>query len=355
MHDEIADEIKASIDRVFNSGNYILGKECEEFESRFSHYIGCKYAVGVNSGSDALYLTLKATGIKQGDEVITVSHTFISTVDAILRNGATPVLADIDPQTYCIDTDCVESLISSRTKAIIPVHLYGQPASMARLIELANKYELRIIEDACQAHGATYQGYKIGAMHWAGCFSFYPTKNLGCLGDGGMITTNDKELYDKLMMLRNYGQKLKYNHDIQGVNSRLDELQAAILSTKLRYLDRWNAQRNHIAKCYSEKLAGSRIQIPFSASDTESVFHLYVIRTNHRDIVKKMLEERHVQTLVHYPIPIHLQKAYYDFVRYKELSVTEKVCNEILSLPIFPGLTEESVVAVAEAIKSVLP
>ena len=341
-------ELMQAIQRVLINASFILGQESEKFEDEFSKYIGVKFGIGVNSGSDALYLAVKSLGISHGDEVITVSHTMISTVDAIKRNGAKPVLVDVDPVTYCIDASQLEKKISSKTKAILPVHLYGQSADMGSITEIAQKHNLPIIEDACQAHGAEYLSKKVGGIGTIGCFSFYPTKNLGAYGDAGIIVTNDEKLADTLKKMRNYGQSKKYYHDFVGVNSRLDELQAAILRTKLPYLDGWNERRRKLAKLYNDFLKDSGILSPIEREYAKHVYHLYVIRHNYRNNLQQYLLDKGIQTLIHYPIPVHLQEAY---KTNDKLPVTEKICGEILSLPLHPWLSEGEVEQITEEVK----
>lgn len=346
---EIKGEINEAIQRVIEKGTFILGEEVEKFEEEFSSYIGVKYGVSVNSGSDALFLTLKALGINKGDEVITVSHTFIATVDAITRNEAIPVFVDINPETYCIDAEKIEEKITKNTKAILPVHIYGHPADMDPILEVAQAHDLYVIEDACQAHGAEYKGRKAGSIGDAGCFSFYPIKNLGAYGDGGIIVTNNEELATKLRVLRNHGQQQKYHHNLVGVNSRLDEIQAAILRVKLKHLDEWNSRRRENAKLYNELLVDTEITTP-AEKNAKHAYHLYVIRCKERDKLQQHLLKNEVQTLMHYPIPVHKQRAYSNFSLSYNLPVTEKICKEILSLPMFPQLTKREVEHVATAI-----
>jgi len=336
----IGEEISQAIQRVLKSGWFILGEETEKFEEEFSKFIGARFGIGVNSGSDALYLAVKSLGISEGDEVITVSHTMISTVDAITRNGATPVFADIDPDTYLIDASKIETKISNKTRAIAPVHLYGHPADMKPIMEIAEKYNLDVIEDACQAHGAEYKRAKVGGIGHIGCFSFYPTKNLGAYGDAGMIVTNNEELADKLRKMRNYGQSKRYYHDFVGVNSRLDEVQAAILRIKLRYLDDWNEKRRKLAKIYTDLLENTEVVTPIEKECAKHVYHIYVVRYKERDKLQQYLLNHGIQTLIHYPIPVHMQKAYKTCNR---LPVTEKICNEILSIPMYPWLKGDEV------------
>lgn len=348
---EISEEVTHAIHRVLESGWFILGDELKKFEEEFSKYIGTKHGIGVNSGSDALFLALKALGIGKGDEVITVSHTFISTVDAIVRNGAKPVFVDIDPDTYCIDVTKVEGGITKKTRAIIPVHLYGHPADMEPIMEIAEKYNLSVVEDACQAHGAEYKDQRVGGTGDVGCFSFYPVKNLGAYGDGGMIVTNDEELAERLRMLRNYGQPQKYYHDFVGVNNRLDEIQAAILRVKLKYLDEWNGERRRVAKLYDELLESFEIAMPIEKEYAEHVYHLYVIRAEKRNALKEYLQKEEIQTQIHYPIPVHKQKAYLEFSA-AQLPVTEKICGEILSLPLHPWMNSDEVLTISKVIKN---
>lgn len=347
-------ELTPKIQSILENGFFVLGNELERFEDDFAKYLGVEEVIGVNSGSDALFLAIKSLGIGVGDEVITVSHTFISSVDSIVRNGAKPVFADINPHTYGMDVSKVEEKITKHTKAILPVHLYGHPVDLDPLRELANEYGLFLIEDACQAHGADYKGDKVGGIGDLGCFSFYPTKNLGAYGDGGLIATNNQELAAKLKMLRNYGQTEKYYHNFTGVNSRLDEIQAAILGIKLKYLDSWNNRRRNIAKIYNELLKDCDLHLPTEVPYAKHVYHLYVIRTPKRDILKNKLMEKDIQTQVHYPIPIHKQKAYLTLKSESYLPVTDKICLEILSLPNHPWLTDEQITHVAEMIVNAL-
>lgn len=350
----LSKELTPKIQSVLENGFFVLGKEVEKFEEDFAKYLGVKEAIGVNSGSDALFLAIQSLGIGVGDEVITVSHTFISSADAIVRNSSKPVFADIDPNTYCMDVSSVEDNITEKTKAILPVHLYGHPADMDPLRELAEEYGLFLIEDTCQAHGAEYKGDKLGTLGDVGCFSFYPTKNLGAFGDGGILVTNNQELAEKLRMLRNYGQIKKYYHDFIGFNSRLDELQAAILSVKLKHLDSWNNRRRTIANLYNEQLQDCDLDLPVESAYAKHVYHLYVVKTGKRDFLKNRLLKSEIQTQIHYPIPIHKQKAYLDLANSFSLSVTEKISTEILSLPNHPWLTEEEIIHVSEMIINAL-
>jgi dTDP-4-amino-4,6-dideoxygalactose transaminase len=339
---------RAMVD-VQRSGSFILGEQTERFEQEFSNYVGADYGIGVNSGSDALYLVIKALGIHEGDEVATVSHTMISTVDAISRNGAKPVFVDVDPQTYTMDMSDLKQKITSKTKALLPVHLYGHPANIDAIIELAHNNNMFVIEDACQAHGSEYKGRKVGGIGTAGCFSFYPTKNLGAYGDAGMVITNDKFLADKLKKLRNYGQSTKYYYDFQGINSRLDELQAAILRRKLSFLNQWNERRRSLAQQYNELLEGLSIIGPVEEAYAKHVYHLYVIRHRERDKLQLYLAKKNIQTLVHYPVPVHKQMAYSSG---DVLPHTEAICKEILSLPMYPWLADEEVQTIGKAIQA---
>lgn len=354
QYSEISEEIKEAVDRVLRRGWYLLGEELTSFEQEFSCYIGTRYGIGVNSGSDALLLALKARGIGRGDEVLTVSHTFISTVDSIVRNNAEPVFVDIDPDTFCMDPSKIEEKITERTKAILPVHLYGHPADMAPIMKIAKEHNLFVIEDACQAHGAEYEGRRVGGIGHVGCFSFYPVKNLGAYGDGGMVVTDDAELAEKLKMLRNYGQPRKHMHDFVGVNSRLDEIQAAVLRVKLKYLDDWNERRRKLARQYGEHLSSADIVTPAEKEYARHVYHLYVIKSKVRDALQQRLSQRKIHTQIHYPVPVHKQTAYRDLAVDVRLPVTERTCGQILSLPIHPWLSEVDVRTITAAVRSSL-
>jgi dTDP-4-amino-4,6-dideoxygalactose transaminase len=350
---EINEDINSVISRVLCGGNFILGEEVTKFEEEFSKYVGSKFGVGVNSGSDALFLALKAIGTGLGDEVITVSHTFISTVDAISRNGAKPIFVDIDPETYCIDTTKIEERITSRTRAILPVHLYGHPAEMDTILELARKYDLAVIEDTCQAHGAEYRGRRVGGIGDIGCFSFYPTKNIGAYGDGGIAVTNNEEFAEKIRMLGNYGQSEKYYYDFIGANSRLDEVQAAVLRSKLKYLNEWNERRKRASKIYDNLLRESVVIVPTEKDDMKHVYHQYVIRNKKREKLKQRLLEKGIQTQIHYPIPVHKQKAYLDLGINVKLPITERICKEILSLPMNPWITDGELEFISDSINNI--
>jgi len=351
-------ELKAELDfaaqRVMNSGWYILGEELEAFESEFAKYCGAKYCVGVGNGLDALHLILRAYGIGLGDEAIVPAHTFIATWLAVTYAGAKPVPVETrDDAAYTISPELIEAAITPKTKAIIPVHLYGRPADMAPIKRVAAKHGLRVIEDAAQAHGARYQGCCAGSLGDAAAFSFYPAKNLGAFGDGGAITTSDAELAAKLRSLRNYGSSAKYVHELIGLNSRLDPLQAAMLRIKLRHLDDWNARRLSLAECYRQRLTGTKVLLPASGDGFESVFHLFVVRTPYRDKLQTGLKEAGIETLIHYPIPPHKQGAY-GSMRGHVLPVAERLANEVLSLPMGPHLSMGEAEEVAYHVTRVL-
>jgi len=356
QYDSIKKEIDNAIERIIDNTSFILGKEVTDFEKNFSDFCNTKYSVGVASGTDALFLSLKALGVGQGDEVITVANTFIATPLAISHCNAKPVLVDCNPNDYNIDISKIESAITSKTKAIMPVHLYGQPADMDPILELAEKHNLKVVEDSCQAHGAEYKKKRTGSLGNIGCFSFYPGKNLGAYGDGGAITTNNSEIYEKLKLLREYGQKKKYHHTLKGYNSRLDSIQAAVLNIKLKYLDKWNNQRIKNAKLYNELLEGDEDIIPpIESEDVKHIYHLYVIRYDARDKLAEHLQSKGISTLIHYPVPIHLQEAYSDLGYSKgSFPIAEEYSNIILSLPMFPELNEEEITYTANSIKEYL-
>ena len=348
-YESIHDELNQAVSETLERGYFVLGEEVKRFEGEFSRYIGSRYSIGVNSGSDALFFAIKSLGIGNGDEVITVSHTFISTVDAIVKNGAKPVFVDIDPETYCMDPSKIEDKITERTKAILPVHLYGHPADMGHIREITSKSGLFLIEDACQAHGAEYGGKKVGSIGDIGCFSFYPTKNLGAWGDGGITVTDNEEIKEKLRLLRNYGQSKKNYHDFVGYNSRLDEIQAAVLRVKLKYIDQWNERRRKVAKSYDELLED--VIKPLERDYAKHVYHLYVIRHKERDIIRQHLLNNGIQSQIHYPCPVHEQKAYSRLGYSLKLPITEKITDEILSLPMHPWLEENDVERVCDSLK----
>jgi len=345
-------EFDAIITGVFEKGSFILGENVSRFETDFADYLGTKYAVGVGSATEALFLALKAIGIKNGDEVITVANTAVPTVSAIDFAGARPVFADIKEGSYNINPARIEKKITLKTKALIPVHLYGNPCEMDEIMEIAQKYDLKVIEDCAQAHGAEYKGKKVGTFGDLSAFSFYPSKNLGASGDAGMVVASSGELAQKVRLLGNYGFKDRYNSIIRGFNSRLDEIQAALLDFKLTKLNEWNLRRKQIAGMYNKGLAGLPIILPSSLPESSHVFHLYVIRVKQREKFMQFLSDEGVSTVIHYPIPIHLQPAY-KYLSHKKgfLPVTEKVAEEIVSLPIYPDLEDAEVEHVIQTIK----
>ncbi|MFH1654806.1 MAG: DegT/DnrJ/EryC1/StrS family aminotransferase [Pseudomonadota bacterium] len=346
------DEIVSAISNVLEKGWYISGEECKLFESEFSNYVGVKFGVGVGSGTEALHVALRACGIGPGHEVITVAHTAVATIAAIELAGATPVLVDIDPKFYVLDPLKIEKAISTKTKAIIPVHLYGLPVDMISIIDVARANKLKVIEDCAQATGAMCHGRRVGSWGDAACFSFYPTKNLGALGDGGMLVTNDGEIAQKAKLLREYGWADRYVSKISGWNSRLDELQAAILRIKLRTLDKDNELRSMLASKYDQLLVNHNIILPKKREESTHVYHLYVIRSSERDKLQQYLKDNGVGSLVHYPVPVHLQPAYLKRLKGSdELVNTEKIANEVLSLPMYPELKTSELATVAAVIQ----
>ena len=355
QYEAYAAELQAAIQDVLRSCEFILGKDVEIFETEFARFCGVKHCVGVGSGTEALHLALRALSVGPGDEVITVANTYVATVLAIIHVGATPILVDIDPDSYNIDPNRIERVITHRTRAIIPVHLYGQPADMDPIREIAERYGIRIIEDASQAHGAEYNNRRCGSLGDVGCFSFYPGKNLGAYGDAGAAVTNNPAVADRLKMLRNYGQRVKYEHEVKGFNSRLDTLQAAVLKVKLRHLEKWTTARRDHARRYTELLEELEIGLPRSMPDSKHVYHIYAIRTNNRDALQRHLASLEISTVIHYPTPIHLQTAYTD-LGYKpgDFPVTEQHAAKVLSLPMFPELTDAQLQFVAQAIRGFL-
>ncbi len=340
VNSELRCELDKAYHRVMDSGWYVLGSEVGAFETEFSEFCGVKYCVGVGNGLDALALILKAYDIGPGDEVIVPSNTFIATWLAVGMVGATPVPVEPSHLTYNIDSSLIEQSITNRTKAIIPVHLYGQPCDMDEISRIGKVYNVKVIEDAAQAHGAIYKGICTGALGDAAAFSFYPGKNLGAFGDGGAITTNDKELFEKIRLLRNYGSQKKYLHELQGVNTRLDEIQAAMLRVKLRFLERDNEARQKIAMQYLDGINNVEVTLPTVTADTMAVWHLFVIQSEKRDELAAFLLEKGIQTLVHYPIPPHKQGAYND-MNHLSYPVSESLASKVLSIPISPVLKKE--------------
>ncbi len=350
---QVKSQALKNIKSLLERQDFIFGEEVTKFEKDFAKYLGVKHCIGVNSGSDALYFIVRALGIGQGDEVIVPSHTFPSTIDAIILNGARPILADIDADTYNINPEKIEKKINKRTKAILPVHLYGQPCEMTKIMKLASRYKLKVIEDACQAHGAAYKRKRVGSIGTAGAFSFYPAKNLGCFGDGGVVSTNNDEVNKKIRMLRDFGRPDKYHHQFIGKNSRLDTLQAAVLNAKLKYLNQWNQKRRSFAALYTKLLRGaSGIILPKEIPGVYAVYHQYVIRTKKRDQLRDYLKKFDIPTIIYYPIPTHLHQAYQS-LGYKKggLPVTEKSAQEILSLPMHPWLKVSEIKKICQLIK----
>ena len=347
-------EIDEAVGRVMTNCNFILGNEVEEFERAFAEFSGAKHCVGVASGTDALILLLKAAGVGPGDEVIAPANTFIATILAISFSGAKPVLVDCDPITYNIDPAKIEERITERTKAVMPVHLYGQPAEMDAIKQITDKHNLLLLEDCAQAHGATYKGQPVGSFGLGGGYSFYPGKNLGAYGDGGGVTTNDDGIQHKLSMLRNYGSPKKYHHESIGGNSRLDTIQAAVLGVKLKRLAQWNEGRRNAAALYSRRLEGiAEVIVPQAVDHVVPVWHVYAIRAKNRDGLVAHLQEKGIGAIIHYPIPVHLQPAYADLGHTKgDFPVCEEISDEILSLAMFPEITEEQIDEVTEAIRS---
>ncbi len=350
----IKEEIDQAIYNVIQNSAFIGGKYADAFEQNFANYIGVENCVGVGNGTDALYIALKALGVSEGDEVITAANTFIATSEAIAMTGARCVFVDCNEVTYNMDVEKLEHAINPKTKAIIPVHLYGQPAEMDKIKDVANKHNLYVVEDAAQAHGAEYQGQQVGTIGDMACFSFFPGKNLGAYGDAGAIVTNNNELARKARMFANHGRIEKYNHEFEGTNSRLDGLQAAILDVKLKYLDNWTERRRTIARMYDAALKDILIT-PGVLPDVKHVYHLYVIRTKNRDRVKELLAEKGIATGIHYPIPLPFLKAYSDFGhKPADFPIVHSIKDEILSLPIHGDMTDEQVDYVMDSLKEIV-
>ena len=350
---ELRLEIDEAIARVIDSGRFINGPEVERFEAEFARYCGANHCVGVGNGLDALHLILRSLGVGPGDEVIVASNTFIATWLAVTMVGATPVPVEPDPSTHNIDPERVEAAITSRTKMILPTHLYGQPADLDPLIDLAREHGLYVVEDAAQAHGARYKGVPVGGHGDAVAWSFYPAKNLGALGDGGAVTTNDPAIAERVRILGNYGSAQKYVNDVRGVNSRLDPIHAAVLSAKLRHLDAWNDRRTAAAAVYLDRLACSDITLPRVPQWADPVWHLFVVRSSKRDELARHLAQRGIETLVHYPVPPHLQGAYAELgIPGGSLPIAEQLAQEVLSLPIGPHLRAEELDSVCAAVCS---
>jgi dTDP-4-amino-4,6-dideoxygalactose transaminase len=351
QYQTIKAEVDEALHRVLDSGQFILGKEVGEFECEVAGYLGVRYAVGCASGTDALQIAMMALGIGPGDEVITSPFTFVATAETIALLGAKPVYVDIDPRTFNLDPAKIEGAWSAKTKAVIPVHLYGQPAEMDTIMEIARRRGAPVIEDGAQAFGASYKGKKVCAIGEIGCVSFFPSKNLGCFGDGGMMTTNNQAVAEKMRMIAAHGSSVRYYHDILGVNSRLDTLQAAILRAKLKHLDRWNTARRKAAARYAELLRGTPTVAPFVAGNGYHIFHQYTLRVPKRDALAKFLKERGIPHAIYYPVPLHLQKAYIGYGYAKgDFPVAEKAAEEVISLPMHTELTEEQLVFITGAI-----
>ncbi|TRZ95037.1 DegT/DnrJ/EryC1/StrS family aminotransferase [bacterium] len=361
QYKEIRKDVLASVERVMLRGDFVLGKEVAFFEKGFAKYCKSKFCVGVNSGTDALFLALKSLGIGVRDEVIVPAFTYIASSLAVTYTGATPVFVDIDEQTYNIDVTKIEGVITKNTKAIIPVHLYGQSAQMGEILSLARKHNLKVVEDTAQAQGAKYKTrdgkWKMaGGMGDIGCFSFYPTKNLGAFGDGGAIVTNNGDIYKKLLMLRDYGRSSRYEHVTLGYNSRLDTIQAAILRIKLDKLDEWNLLRRKNADLYNKELKKiADLILPYQAAYSYHVYHQYVVRLNKRDDVVERLKDNGIIALIHYPIPLHLQEVYRDLgYRKGDFPAAEKVASEIISLPMYPNLKYKQIKLVCECLRKAI-
>ena len=349
---ELKPEIDAAIARVLDSGWYILGPEVEAFEEEWAAYCGASHAVGVGNGLDALTLALRALEIGPGDEVIVPANTYIATWLAVSAVGATPVPVEPNPSTYNIDPALIPSAITPRTKALLPVHLYGQPADLDPILAIARTYNLAVVEDAAQAHGARYKGQRIGAHGDVVCWSFYPGKNLGALGDGGAVTTNYPAIADRIRVLRNYGSRVKYTNELRGLNSRLDPLQAAVLRVKLGVLDDWNARRKHLAAIYLNELDRCSLALPFVLDCVDPVWHLFVVRHPKRESLQKCLNEAVISTMIHYPIPPHRQQAFADVGANSEaFPIAELIANEVFSIPIGPHLSPASATDVCKILK----
>jgi dTDP-4-amino-4,6-dideoxygalactose transaminase len=352
QHSGIREEIESAIGRVLDSSTFVLGDEVARFEEEFAAYCGARFGIAVNSGTSALHLALLAAGVGPGDEVVTVPLTFVATVAAICYTGATPVFVDVDPESLTLDAARLAAALTPRTKAIIPVHLHGQPAAMDPIRQIARHHGAIVIEDACQAHGAEHHGRRVGSISDFGCFSFYPGKNLGACGEGGIVVTNNDAQAHTIRMLRDWGQQQKYCHTLKGFNYRMDAIQGAILRVKLRHLDQWTARRRARATLYDQLLRDVSVRVPRGAPETRHVYHIYAIRSPGRDTLRDDLAARGIQTGIHYPIPVHLQPAYADLGYAKgDFPAAEQAARELLSLPMFPELTEAQVERVVAALQ----
>jgi dTDP-4-amino-4,6-dideoxygalactose transaminase len=352
---QIREEVLAAVDRVCHESAFVLGEEVVKFEAEFASYCEAKHCVAVNSGTSALHLALLGLDVRAGDEIITTANTFFATAEAISYVGARPVFVDVDPQTGNLDPSLVEAAITNRTRVILPVHLYGRPANMDALTEIARRRSLDLVEDACQAHGARHRGKRVGSLGRAAAFSFYPGKNLGAYGEGGALTTNDDQIAARARALRDHGQARRYEHDVVGYNYRMDGFQGAVLRIKLRRLDAWTARRRELAEIYRQGLAGTRLRLPSDDPQNESVYHLFVAWVEERDRVRDALQARGVPTALHYPIPVHLQKAYAELGQGPgSLPHTEQACRSVFSMPLFPELTSEQVTEAAGVLAEVV-
>ncbi len=352
-YQEIKPQIDQAVQEVLQSGWFVLGQQGKAFEEEFAAYCGVRFCVGCASGTEAIALALMALGIGAGDEVITTDLSAVPTLSAVSMTGAKPVLVDVESDTCLMDVAQVEEKITPRTKAIIPVHLYGQPCDMKALTHISQRHNLSLVEDACQAHGSEYRGQKTGALGTLAAFSFYPSKNLGCYGDGGAVTTNSEVLYEKLMKLRNYGQSKRYYHESIGINSRLDEIQAAILRVKLKHLDSWTQRRQDIARKYNAQIHSTKVVKPVIREESKTNYHLYVVKVEARAQIQAQLAEAGVQTLIHYPVPMHQQKAYAQLGYALEAFPKTGRCTEtVLSLPMYPQLTDSEVDFVCEQVNA---
>jgi len=353
QYQTIREQALSSIEQVLGSCEFILGPNVSAFEQEIAEYLGVKHAIGVGNGTDALVLILDALGIAPGDEVITTPYTFFATAECVSRLGAKPVFVDIDPITLTIDQEKLEQAITSRTKAVIPVHIFGRAADMPRIMDIASRHHLFVVEDACQSIGGEIQGKKLGTFGNAGAFSFFPTKNLGAYGDGGLVVTDGDELAERVRMLRAHGSKVKYHNELIGYNSRLDEMQAAVLRVKLRHLNEWHNRRREIALEYNKLLKDLPRQLPDPGDKGEHVFHLYTILTGDREKLRAYLKSRGIETGVYYPTPLHLQPAYADLgYRRGDFPVSESACERNISLPMYPELTDEQIHYVAQAVRN---
>ncbi len=352
QYQKIKIEIDQAIQEVLDSTQFILGKKVAEFEKNAAQYLGVKHAIGVANGTDALQIVMMALGIGKDDEVITTPFTFVATTETIVMLGAKPVYVDIDPVSYNIDVNKIKEKITSRTKAILPVHLYGNPAKMDEILSIAKEHNLYVIEDSAQGFGAEYKGKKVCSFGDVACISFFPSKNLGCYGDGGMVVTNNDELHEKVRMIASHGSKVRYVHEILGMNSRLDALQAAILNVKLKYIDQWNNDRIKNAQLYSERLQNvPQVKTPVYEPYSKHIFHQFTLRVENRDGFQKFLNEKGIPTAIHYPIPLHLQPAFRGYAEAGTLPEAEKAAKEVLSLPMHPDLTEDEINYITNSIK----